>query len=290
MYRTRHGRYTSAISDTTGGRAVAAAQAGFVEAYGPWALVAGGSQGLGAAFAEEIARRGVNLVLIARRAGPLEETAAALRTRHGVEVRTASVDLAAPGFLEAIEHAVQGLEIGLLVCDAAHSHTGRFLDSDLPTCLKILDTNCRAPLSLVHVFGSRMAARGRGGILVMSSLSAFWGSPYVAVYGATKAFLVNLAEALWRELGDRGVDVTVCTAGPVLTPNYLASMPRRTGPSALEMAPERVAAIALGALGRKHLVVPGTLNRMAQFFMGRFVSRRAAVLLLEKNTARMYGS
>ena len=263
--------------------------ADFSGRYGPWAIVAGGSQGLGAAFAREIARRGVNLVLLARRPGPLEETAAALRRDHGVQVKTAAVDLSAPGFLEAVEQAAAGLEIGLLVCDAAHSHTGLFLDSDLSTCLRILDTNCRAPLALVHRYGSRMAERGKGGILVMSSLSAFWGSPYVAVYGATKAFLVNLSEALWKELGARGVDVTVCTAGPVLTPNYIASMPTRKGPSALEMTPEKVAGIAMAALGRRHFVVPGALNRLAQFFMGRFVSRTAAVTMLERNTARMYG-
>lgn len=268
---------------------VAETSAKFADKYGPWAVVAGGSQGLGAAFAAEVAARGVNLVLIARRAGPLEATAAALRARHGVEVRTVSVDLASPGFLDVVERAAQGLEIGLLVCDAANSHTGKFLDSNLATCLNILDTNCRAPLSLIQAFGSRMAERGRGGIIVMSSLSAFWGSPYVAVYGATKAFLVNLGEALWRELGDRGVDVTVCTAGPILTPNYLASIPNRNGPSPLEMKPEDVASTAVRALGRRHLVVPGALNRAAQFFMGRFISRRRAVTLLEKNTARMYG-
>jgi uncharacterized protein len=261
----------------------------FFNRYGPWALVAGGSQGLGASFADELARRGLNLLLIARKPGPLEETAARLRSRHGVQVRTASIDLAGPGFLDQVEAAAEGMEIGLLVCDAAQAHTGRFLDADLESALRILDTNCRAPLSLIHRFGGMMAKRGRGGIVVMSSLSAFWGSPYVAVYGATKAFLLNLSEALWRELGPRGVDVTVCTAGPVLTPNYIASKPAGAGPSALEMTPQEVASVALGALGRKHLVVPGTLNRLAQFFMGRFVSRRAAVTLLEKSTASMYG-
>jgi short-subunit dehydrogenase len=261
----------------------------FLTRYGPWALVAGGSQGLGAAFAEELARMGLNLLLIARRPGPLEETAEELRARHGVQVRIAAIDLAGPAFLERVEAAAAGLEVGLLVCDAAQAHTGRFLDADLGSALKILDTNCRAPLSLIHRFGGMMAQRGTGGIVVMSSLSAFWGSPYVAVYGATKAFLLNLSEALWRELGARGVDVTVCTAGPVLTPNYVSSKPAGVGPSALEMTPQRVASVALEALGRKHLVVPGTLNRLARFFMGRFVSRRAAVKLLEKSTARMYG-
>jgi uncharacterized protein len=261
----------------------------FLGRYGPWAMVAGGSQGLGASFADELARRGLNLLLIARKQGPLEETAGLIRSRHGVQVRTASIDLAGRGFLEQVEAAAAGLDVGLLVCDAAQAHTGKFLDADLESSLRILDTNCRAPLSLIHCFGGLMARRGRGGIVVMSSLSAFWGSPYVAVYGATKAFLLNLAEALWRELGTRGVDVTVCTAGPVLTPNYLSSKPANAGPSALEMTPRNVALAALGALGRKHLVVPGALNRFAQFFMGRFVSRRAAVTLLEKSTARMFG-
>jgi short-subunit dehydrogenase len=261
----------------------------FPARYGPWAMVAGGSQGLGAAFADQLARSGLNLLLIARKPGPLEETAASLRSRHGVQVRTASIDLAEAGFLDRVVAAGAGLEIGLLVCDAAQAHTGLFLDADLDSALRILDTNCRAPLSLIYHFGGAMAGRGRGGIVVMSSLSAFWGSPYVAVYGATKAFLLNLSEALWRELGARGVDVTVCTAGPVLTPNYVASKPPGAGPSALEMTPEKVASVALGALGKKHLVVPGGLNRVAQFFMSRFVSRRAAVTLLEKSTASMYG-
>ena len=262
---------------------------GFVDRYGPWALVAGGSQGLGAAFADELAADGLDLLLIARRPGPLEETAAGLRSRHSVQVRTAAIDLSRPGFLELVESAAAGLEIGLLVCDAAHSHTGKFLAADLDTYARVLDTNCRAPLALIHKFGGMMAGRVRGGIVVMSSLSAFWGSPYVAVYGATKAFLLNLSEALGKELGARGVDVTVCTAGPVLTPNYVLSKPADAGPSALEMQPQKVAAAALGALGRRPLVVPGTLNRFAQFFMTRFVSRRAAVSLLEKSTARMYG-
>ena len=261
----------------------------FSNRYGPWALVAGGSQGLGAAFADELAGRGLNLLLIARRSGPLEESAAALRSRHSVQVRTAGVDLAQSGFLQRVDEAAVGLEIGLLVCDAAYSHTGPFLAADLDTYNKVLDTNCRAPLSLIHRFGGLMAGRGRGGIIVMSSLSAFWGSPYVAVYGATKAFLLNLSEAVGNELGARGVDVTVCTAGPILTPNYIASKPAGEGPSALEIQPRKVAAAALSALGRRSLVVPGALNRLARFFMYRLVSRRTAVALTGKSTARMYG-
>jgi hypothetical protein len=141
---------------------------------------------------------------------------------------------------------------------------------------------------MIHHFGGLMAGRGRGAIVVMSSLSAFWGSPYVAVYGATKAFLLNLGEALWKELGDKGVSVTVCTAGPVLTPNYIASKPPGAGPSALEMKPRDVARAALAGLGRKTVVVPGALNRLARVLMSRLVTRRTAITVLGRSTGAMY--
>ena len=133
-----------------------------------------------------------------------------------------------------------------------------------------------------------MAGRGKGGILVMSSLSGFWGSPYVVVYGATKAFLLTLAEGLSKELGDKGVSVTVCAAGPILTPNYIASKPPGSGPSAIEMTPEAVARAALAGLGRKPLVVPGGLNKFARFLMGRVMSRKAATRMLGNSTGKMY--
>ncbi len=106
---------------------------------------------------------------------------------------------------------------------------------------------------------------------------------------ATKAFLLTLSEALWKELGDRGIGVTVRAAGPVLTPDYVASKPANAGPSALEMEPGDVARAALSGLGRRPLVTPGGLNRVARFFMGRLVSRRAAIRLLAKSTGAMYG-
>ncbi len=256
--------------------------------YGPWALVAGGSEGLGAAFASELAEAGLNLVLVARRQEPLERTAADLRARRGVEVRAISLDLAGAGFLDELAKRTDDLSIGLLVCDAAHAHTGRFLDAAPDVYARIIDTNCRAPLTLIHHFGGAMARRGRGGIIVMTSLSAFWGSPYVSVYGATKAFLLNLSEALWKELGEKGVDVTACAAGPVLTPNYIASKPPGAGPSALEMKPAEVARAALAGLGRKTLVVPGALNRAARVFLYRLLPRRAAINALAASTGAMY--
>jgi short-subunit dehydrogenase len=250
--------------------------------------VAGGSQGLGAAFAEGIARRGVNLFLAARGQAALEQTASRLRTEHGVQVRTIALDLSEEASIPALEREIRTEQIGLLVCNAAAAFTGPFFRAELPDYLKIVDTNCRAPLSLMYLLGRRMSELGRGGIVVMSSLSAFQGSAYVAVYGATKAFLLSLAEALGQELKARGVDVLACCAGPIRTPNYLESKPEGVGPGALEMGPRDVAEAALKALGRKPLVVPGGLSRLVYLLVSRILPRRMAVRMLAANTGAMY--
>lgn len=261
----------------------------FRERYGPWALIAGGSDGLGAAFAEQAAGLGLNLVLVARRPQPLQETAARIRARHGIEVRAIPLDLSEPGFLDELKRSTVGLEIGLLVCNAAAAHTAPFLEADPRDYLPLLDTNCRAHLWMLHWLGGQMAARRRGGIVVMTSLSAFQGSPFVTVYAATKAFLLNLAEGAGSELGPFGVDVLACAAGPIRTPNYLASLEEARGPTSLEMEPGDVARAALRGLGRRKLVVPGALNRLAAFFMARLLPRATAVRLVARSTRAMYG-
>lgn len=264
-------------------------QADFAARYGPWALVAGGSDGLGAAFAEELAEAGLNLLLVARRSGPLEQTAALLRARHGVQVRAVSLDLSDDGFLGALQREAAGLEIGMLVCNAAAAHTAPFLEAEPARLLPLVATNCRAHLLLIRWMAGLMADRRRGGIVVMTSMSAFQGSPFVTVYAATKAFLLNLAEGVASELEPFGVDVLACAAGPIRTPSYLSSKEASKGPKALEMEPREVAQQALRGLGRKTLVVPGRLNRLALFFMCRLLPRAAAVGLIARSTRAMYG-
>ncbi|MBE3064319.1 MAG: SDR family NAD(P)-dependent oxidoreductase [Spirochaetes bacterium] len=261
----------------------------FAQRYGPWALIAGGSDGLGAAFAEELAGRGLNLLLVARRPGPLKEIAARLSSRHDVQVRAVSLDISNEGFLAALQRETADLEIGLLVCNAAAAHTAPFLEAGPADLLPLLYTNCRAHLLLIRWLGEVMAQRRRGGIVVMTSMSAFQGSPFVTVYAATKAFLLNLAEGVASELAPFGVDVLSCAAGPIRTPNYIASKEAAKGPKALEMEPREVALAALRGLGRKTLVVPGRLNRLALFFMGRLLPRAAAVGLIAHSTRAMYG-
>jgi short-subunit dehydrogenase len=260
----------------------------FMRKYGPWALVAGGSEGLGAAFAEELAVRGLNLILLSRRPGPLEETAHTLRAAHGVQVRTLSLDLADPGTLAAVDRETAQNEIGLLVCNAAVAYTGPFLRPDFSEYQRILDVNCRSSLGLIHALGRKMAARRRGGIVVMSSLAAFQGSPMVAVYGATKAFLVTLAEALADELKPDGVDVLASCPAVVLTPNFLTDGHAADGPTPLSLEPGVVARQTIQALGRKSIVVPSAMGKLAHFMMGRLMPRRTTVALLGRSTRAMY--
>ncbi len=253
--------------------------------YGPWAMVAGASSGLGAEFARQLAARGLNVLLVARRAELLETLAAGLRAQHRVEVRVASIDLGAPDLLERARAATDGIEIGLLVYNAALSLIGPFLEQPLADKLRVIDVNCRGPLILADEFGRRMVARGRGGILLMSSLAGSRGAPLVATYAATKAFNLVLAEGLWDELGARGVDVLACRAGATRTEAYVDSAPEGKLP-VMECAP--VVTQALAALGRRPSMVPGWLNRLGDFFLSRLLTRRASIRVMGRATRAMY--
>lgn len=256
-------------------------------AYGPWALIAGASSGIGGEFASQIAAAGLNVILVARRAEPLEELAASLRTAHGVEVRTASIDLAAPDLLERVRACAAGLEVGLLVYNAAFSLIGPFLAQTLEDKLRVIDVNCRGPVVLAHEFGAAMAARKRGGIILMSSMAGSQGAPIVATYGASKAFDRVLAEGLWEELGAEGVDVLACCAGATRTPTYEASKPVGNPPFMMESGP--VVRESLLALGTTPSFVPGMANRAAAFVMERLFPRSLAIRTIGKETRKMYG-
>jgi short-subunit dehydrogenase len=257
----------------------------FREKYGPWALVAGASVGLGAAFATELARRKLNLILLARRAEALEALAARLRAAFGVDVRTVAADLGDDAAAAKIQALAAEHENGLGVYNAAYSKIGPFLDGTLDDHLRTVDVNCRGPVALALALGRPMAARGRGGIVLMSSMAGSQGTPLVATYGASKAFNLVFAEALWDELRARGVDVMACRAGATRTPGFLASQPAGKTPL---MDPEPVVRQALDALGHKPSMVPGWFNRFAAFFLGRLLPRRTAVRVMGNATRKLY--
>jgi short-subunit dehydrogenase len=264
-------------------------RAGFAARYGSWAIVAGASEGLGAAYARELAARGLNLLLVARREELLRSLASELSGQHGVETKTLVLDLASADAAGQVARAASDLETGLLVYNAAFSAIGPFLARPWEDHTRELQTNAFTPLKLIHCFGERMVRRGCGGILLMSSLSAFQGSAYISTYAATKAFNIVLAEGLWEEWRARGVDVLVCVSGAVRTPSYLASEPARTGGLGdRTMSPEQVVREALEALGKGPYVIPGRVNRLASFVMRHLLPRRAAVRLMGRVLRRMY--
>ena len=253
----------------------------FARRYGPWALVAGASEGLGQAFARAAARRGLNLVLLARRASLLEAVAAELREAFRVEVRTSAVDLGAGSVGADLARAVDGLEVGLCVYNAAFAPLGDFLSRPVEDAVRAVEVNCRGPLVLAHALCGPMAARGRGGLVLMSSLTGLTGTAALAAYSATKSFNRTLAEALWKELSPRGVDVLACCAGAVLTPG-LAKASQRSAPGSL--SPDAVAERTLAALSRGPSLTPGALNTVAAFAMTRLMPRRMAVNLMASTT------
>jgi short-subunit dehydrogenase len=255
----------------------------FRDKYGPWALVAGASVGLGAAFATELARRRLNVILVARRAEPLEALAARLRATFSVEVRTIAADLG-DGAGRCAELAREH-EIGLLVYNAAYSKMGTFLEGTLEDHLRTVDVNCRGPVALSLALGRAMAERKRGGIVLMSSLAGSQGTPLFATYGATKAFNLVLAEGLWEEMRRHGVDVVACRAGATRTPGFEASQPTGSTPM---MDPEPVVTRALDALGGGPSTIPGSFNRFVAFLMGRILPRRLAVKVIGNATRKLY--
>ncbi|WP_182358853.1 SDR family NAD(P)-dependent oxidoreductase [Tomitella gaofuii] len=189
-----------------------------LEYYGPWAVIAGGSEGVGPAYALRLARAGVGVVLIARKPGPLEEAADAVRAAGG-EVRTLALDLLAPDALERIRAVTDDLDIGLLIYNAgAGAYASEFVDADLDQVRRTIDLNIDCQLQLVHHFGGRLKRRGGGGILLMGSMNGYMGAAHISFYGAAKAFSRIFAEGLWLELAPHGVHVLELVPGGIRTP------------------------------------------------------------------------
>ncbi len=259
----------------------------FGQRFGPWAAIAGASAGLGEAFARQLAGRGLNLLLIARRQSALDRLAAELAAAHGIEVRTLATDLARPDLAAAVRDFAAGLEVGLLVYNAAFSTIGPFLEFPVEDHLRVIDVNCRGPLVLAHLFGRAMAERKRGGIVLMTSTAGSQGGPWIASYTASKAFNLILAEALWDELAESGVHVIACRAGATRTPGYEASKPR---PSRIPLLdPNYVAERTLASLGRGPSVVPGAFYSISAFVMGRLLPRRMSIRIMGRATRKLYG-
>jgi short-subunit dehydrogenase len=193
--------------------------------YGGWVLVAGASAGLGAAFARAAARLGFDVVLLARRAGALEETATSIRGEYGVATRCIVADLAQDDIVDVIAAQTADLDIGVFVYNAAAELYGPFLDLGHDAYRTNIAVNCFAPTALAEHFGARMRDRGRGAIALVSSLAGLQGTRYLTIYGASKAYELILAEGLWEELGDYGVDALGYVVGATASSTWEGPAP-----------------------------------------------------------------
>ncbi len=260
-----------------------------LDKYGSRALVAGASEGIGAAFSAYLAAAGMDLVLVARRLAPLEELAERLREDHGVRVDCITCDLSASDAAQQLLSSLNGRVIDVFVYNAALSFIGPFESQSPEHQQKIATTNMVTPMHLSHAFGSAMLERGRGAIVLMGSLAGFQGSGFLATYAGSKAFTRVFAESLWYEWRGRGVDVMACCAGATSTPNYLNTKPEKTSPLAPKVqTPEAVVAECFQRLGKKASFVTGRGNRVASFIMQKLMPRKRAIVTMGDTTRKMY--
>jgi short-subunit dehydrogenase len=250
-------------------------QAEFAARYGPWALVAGASEGLGASLADQLGARGLNLILVARNESRLGEVAAQATARHGVQARPVALDLTDARIGEQIAAATEGLDVGLVVYNAGGANrTTSFLEDTYEDSLRQIQLACIGPVALARQFAPAMKERGRGGIVLVGSLACLVGAAHVVVYSAVKMFNVNLAEGLWAELGPFGVDVCAAPLGTVYTPALqrmgVAFNPER------DLRPDDAAEEILDHIGNRPVHVVGAANR-ANAARIWTVDRRAAV-------------
>jgi short-subunit dehydrogenase len=268
----------------------------FAAKYGPWALVAGASDGVGAAFAEGLAQRGVNVVLVARRQGLLDEVAAGIRDRTGAQTRTLAVDLADTDATSIIAAATDDLDIGFLVyCAGADPNFEPFLANPITTAEAMVHRNCVVPMQLCHHFAPAMVERRRGGIVIFGSGAGLAGGPNMVAYGATKAFDMVFAEALWSELHDKGIDVIGLILGKTNTPALRRLEHSRGVLSSEDATPsdadgvDQVIAEAFENLGNGPTLMVGEMMRNVAPVLAS-LTRNEAVNLIAQASAAVMGS
>ncbi len=254
--------------------------------YGPWALVTGAAIGFGEAYADFLAAAGIGVLVVDRDGDGAEETASRLR-QTGAEAQAFEIDLADAEAVDRLLADTADLDIGLLVANAAASFVGPFVDRSIETLRAEIDVNVSTTLTLVHAFIPRLRRRGRGGIVLMSSQSSRRGSPLVANYAATKAYIGILAESLWDELATDGVDVMAVLPGSTRTPGWESSSPHEGLGTSNVMEPEDVIPEVFAALGSQPSLVPGEANRANEELMAGF-DRTDAVRMVGQVMREMY--
>ncbi len=231
--------------------------------YGEWALVCGATDGIGKAFAEYFAANGLSVVLVGRRAEKLQALAEELEQGYGVKAMAVPQDLTADSASENLIKATESLDIGILNYVATFHKMGRYSHAAYPDIQKIIDININTYAKLLHHFTALFAARDRGAVVTMTSLTAVTASPYNAAYGAAKAFQLILTEGVAREFHDADVDILVITAGSTQTPDWFRNQPQGDIDNSQAMTPQEVVEEGMGMLGKANSYIVGRINQDA---------------------------
>jgi short-subunit dehydrogenase len=197
----------------------------FREKYGPWAVIAGASEGTGECYARELAEMGINLVLVSRRQAALEALGEALKAEYGIDYRAVAQDLTEDGAGLRIVEAAAGLDVGLYISNAGADGFVSFFEDSTNAAHRLVRMNISTLIDAANGFGKGLLKRGKGGIIVMASGAGLGGQPNLVLYSATKAFEINFAESLWAEYHERGIDVIGIAAPIMRTPTLLRMVP-----------------------------------------------------------------
>jgi short-subunit dehydrogenase len=245
---------------------------------GSTALITGASKGLGKVFAQTLAARGMNLVLVARSGDALQALATDLAGRYGVKSIALDADLSEPNAATQIaeELARRGVQVDLLINNAGLGLTGSFLSHDLRKKQSEILVNVHALAALSHVFGSGMAKRGSGGIINLASNASFQPIPFMATYAATKAFVLHFSEALQFELAGTGVHVMAACPGPTAT-SFFDGVSTNVSPKDMDSS-ESVVEKTLKAFDQgKAVAYPGRTSVRAATWLSRLLPRALVV-------------
>ena len=245
--------------------------------YGNWAIVTGASSGIGLELASQLAEAGFNLVINSRHLDKLEEVEKQLKVNTSIEIKIVASDVSETEGINKIIQSTQGLNVGLLIVSAGYGTSGNFIDGSLHSEINMLKVNCEALLSLTHYYSQQFAQQKRGGIILMSSMVAFQGTPFASNYAATKAYVQTLAEGLHVELKPHGVDVLAAAPGPVES----GFSQRANMKMSMSLTPSQVGVPILKALGRKTTVLPGFLTKLLVYSL-RTVPRWGKVKIMKK--------
>ncbi|MEM6646954.1 MAG: SDR family NAD(P)-dependent oxidoreductase [Bacteroidota bacterium] len=250
--------------------------------YGPWAVVTGASSSIGWACADDLARRGLWVVLVARREDQIQPLADHLKARYGAEARVVTADLATREGQAHVQAETADLDVGLLVAAAGLGAPGRLPETDLDAEMPMLGVNGQAVVRQAHSFGQRFAARGRGGLVFFGSVGGFQGTSLLAHYAATKSFVQGLAEEVRLAFGSAGVDVIASVPGPVATESANVAHVK-LGPKA---SPAKVAHGTLSKLGKRATAYPGLVSKILAGSLA-FLPRWRRPYVIQQGMGRM---